>query len=60
MIETVTIVGVGLIGGSLARVMKEKGLCSTVVGLEERFQESRNIRAAIPHNLVPKAPPEKT
>jgi len=33
MFETVAMVGVGLIGGSLARAMKEKGLCARVVGL---------------------------
>jgi prephenate dehydrogenase len=31
---TVTIVGIGLIGGSLALAMKEKGLAQKVIGVE--------------------------
>lgn len=32
MIRQLTIIGVGLIGGSLARALKEKGYCQSVVG----------------------------
>ncbi len=32
MFQKVTVVGVGLIGGSLARVLKEKGLAQTIIG----------------------------
>ena len=31
-IQRLTIIGVGLIGGSLARALKRKGLCAEVVG----------------------------
>jgi len=32
MIERLCIIGVGLIGGSLARALREKGFCQHVVG----------------------------
>ncbi len=37
MIQQLTIIGVGLIGGSLARVLRDKGYCRSVVGC------SRNV-----------------
>jgi len=43
MFDTVAIVGVGLIGGSLARALKERGLCATVVGMGRG--ESNLLRA---------------
>ena len=31
---TVTVVGIGLIGGSFALALKEKGLAETIIGVE--------------------------
>lgn len=49
LFETMTVVGVGLIGGSLARVCKERGLVSRVVGLG-RGQE--NLRKALELGVI--------
>ncbi len=45
MFNKICIVGVGLIGGSIAKVVRERGLCSHIVGLG-RQQGSENLRLA--------------
>ncbi len=49
MFEKIAIVGVGLIGGSLARVVKEKHLASTVVGLG---RGSENLQKALELGVI--------
>ena len=49
MFETVAILGVGLIGGSLARAMKERGLCGTVVGMG---RGQANLRRALDLGVI--------
>lgn len=44
--KNVTIIGVGLIGGSLARVLKEKGLADEIIGIgrsEENLQKAKKL-----------------
>ena len=45
MFNKICIIGVGLIGGSIARAAREKGLCSHIVGLG-RQQSVENLRTA--------------
>ena len=47
--DRVTIVGVGLIGGSLAMVMKEKGLASHIVGVGRGVQ---NLKDAAKRGII--------
>jgi prephenate dehydrogenase len=47
--ETVAIVGIGLIGGSLALTLKEKGLAHTIIGVD---QNPDHQQKAIELNLV--------
>ena len=42
--DKVTIIGVGLIGGSLAITLREKGLCSKVVGVGRRLSNLERAR----------------
>ncbi len=49
LFETMTVVGVGLIGGSLARAARESGLVSTIVGLG-RGRE--NLRKALDLGVI--------
>jgi prephenate dehydrogenase len=49
LFETMTVVGVGLIGGSLARAARERGLVSRIVGLG-RGRE--NLRKAHDHGVI--------
>jgi len=49
LFETMTVVGVGLIGGSLARAARKRGLVSTIVGLG-RGEE--NLRKALDLGLI--------
>ena len=37
----VTIVGVGLIGGSLAIALKEKGIAQKVIGVEANYEHQQ-------------------
>jgi prephenate dehydrogenase len=34
MIETICVIGVGLIGGSLARALRKQGWCKTIIGID--------------------------
>jgi 3-phosphoshikimate 1-carboxyvinyltransferase len=45
MFERLCIIGVGLIGGSIARAAKQKGLCKSVVGYG-REQDLKNLETA--------------
>ena len=38
---TVTIVGVGLIGGSLALALKEKGIAQKIIGVEANYEHQQ-------------------
>jgi prephenate dehydrogenase len=49
LFETVAIVGVGLIGGSLARAARERGLVSTIIGLGRGEQ---NLRRALELGVI--------
>jgi len=49
MIQTLAIVGVGLIGGSLARCVKERGLAARIVGLG---RGERNLRRALELGVI--------
>ncbi len=40
MIERLCIIGVGLIGGSLARALREAGYCRSVIGVGTQLRES--------------------
>ena len=47
--DRVAIIGVGLIGGSLAMVLKDKGLCNTIVGVG---RGKENLEAAKAMGLI--------
>ena len=49
MINKITIVGIGLIGGSLARVLKEKNLAKTVFGYG---RDRSRLEEAKKHNII--------
>lgn len=49
MMETIAIVGVGLIGGSLARCVRERGLASRIIGLG---RGTENLRKAVELGVV--------
>ena len=49
MINKITIVGVGLIGGSLARALKEKNLAKTVFGYG---RDRSRLEKAQKHNII--------
>lgn len=44
MIERLCIIGVGLIGGSLAKDLRRKGLCGTVIGCSRRRENLERAR----------------
>ncbi len=49
LFETMTVVGVGLIGGSLARAARERGLVSKIVGLG---RGEKNLRKALDLGVI--------
>ena len=44
MINKITVIGVGLIGGSLARALKEKNLAKDVLAMEETKHVLRMLK----------------
>ena len=49
MINKITIIGVGLIGGSLAKALKEKNLAKTVFGYG---RDRSRLEEAKKHNII--------
>ncbi len=49
MIERLCVIGVGLIGGSLARAVREAGFCQEVVGAGRNPQ---NLQAAVDLGVI--------
>jgi prephenate dehydrogenase len=47
--KTITIVGVGLIGGSFARVCKKKGLADRIIGFG---RDEKNLKKAVELNVI--------
>lgn len=45
MIERLCVIGVGLIGGSIAQAAREKGLCRSIIGVDNNLQNLQQAQA---------------